>query len=174
MQRYHFNTINTTSEQDIATSEGYTQEIVTNFESQHGNKAWFAVSKPQRLDFVHGPEYENWNEAVLDTLETMLERIIKPLGVDKMRMYMETRTAQGQFGFNLDFWYEKEEKKPQQQSQPTTQEIINTETNIQPQQVVKADQVVKASTVTTQNTNHTQKPSLTTKYNNNQYFKGGR
>ena len=44
----------------------------------------------------------------------MLEQIVKPLELEKLRNYVETNTTTGMYGFNIDFWYESHtpEQKP--------------------------------------------------------------
>lgn len=114
MNLIHYKHDNEIHYKNITEQEEFTAPITTNFESRYGTKAWYCVSKPQRQDFIHGQEVENWQNVVEQYLETMLENTVKPLGIEKMRSCLEVRTPEGMFVFNLDFWYDKPEQKKEQ------------------------------------------------------------
>lgn len=89
-----------------------TYAIITNFDSKHGNEAWYSISQPQLQQHSYGKQHEDWREQIQQALEMMLEQIVKHLELEKLRNYVEVNTTTGMYGFNIDFWYESH--KPEQ------------------------------------------------------------
>lgn len=138
-----------------------TYAIITNFESKHGREAWYSISHPTCLAEAYGPKVEDWKAATQYQLELMLENIVKPLELAKLRSYVELNTSEGMYGFNIDVWYEPHTHKAQesQEAQPT-QTTVPTVPTVTTQRV---DVVEQKNTTPTTMTVNTQAPVATQK-----------
>lgn len=142
-----------------------TYAIITNFESKHGREAWYSISQPTCLAEAYGPKVEDWKAATQYQLELMLENIVKPLELAKLRSYVELNTSEGMYGFNIDVWYEPHTHKAQEAQE--SQEAQPTQTTATTQRVDVVDQkntttsTISPATMTV--TGNTQAPVATQK-----------
>lgn len=148
-----------------------TYAIITNFDSKHGNMAWYSISKPQLQPHSYGKQHEDWREQIQQALEMMLEQIVKPLELEKLRNYVETNTTTGMYGFNIDFWYESHtpEQKPavtHNEEDPKSAKPIQAQATQQAKPVINRP-VIPQQHQYTQHAQHAQHAQQRPNYNPN-------